>query len=183
MSGPVLKKLYDKNLIASRISRLGEEISRDFKGEEVLFVCVLKGAFLFFSDLVRTVSVASFIDFVRLASYGSGTESSGIVELRQGLESSVRGRNVVLVDDILDTGYTLQFLFHHLQARQPKCLKTCVLLNKTGARKVPFEADYIGITMESGFVVGYGLDHQERYRGLDDIYLLEAQAAPLKGLA
>ncbi|MEZ4599830.1 MAG: hypoxanthine phosphoribosyltransferase [Syntrophotaleaceae bacterium] len=184
MSEPVLKKLYSQKTIAAHVRRLGEEISRDFAGEDILCVGVLKGAFLFFSDLVRRLTVASSVDFVRVASYGSGTQSSGIVELRQDLETTVQGRNVIIIDDILDTGFSLQFLYHHLQGRRPKTLKTCVLLDKTGNRKIPFAADYVGMALESGFVVGYGLDYQERYRSLADIYLLqENQAASARGLA
>ena len=184
MSEPILKTLYSESYIAAQVRRLGEEISRDFHGEEVLLVGVLKGAFLFFADLVREVTVPTLIDFVRVASYGHGTESSGMVELRQDLEFSVQGRNLILVDDILDSGCSLRFLYHHLHNRNPRTLKTCVLLDKKSTRKEAFEADYVGITLDSGCVVGYGLDYQERYRTLKEIYLLqEVRDLPEKGLA
>lgn len=173
MPRPVLKMLYSKESIAAQIQRLGEEIDRDFGGEEILLIGVLNGAFLFFSDLVRVLSSPALIDFVRAASYGSNFESSGIVELRKDLEVGVAGRNVIIVDDILDTGFTLEFLFHNILARKPRKLKTCVLLDKKGSRKTSFEADYVGMSLDGGFVVGYGLDYQEKYRTLADIYLLQ----------
>jgi hypoxanthine phosphoribosyltransferase len=172
MPHAVLEKLYPREYIARQILRLGEEISRDYANEEILLVGVLKGAFLFFADLVRAVSAPTIVDFVRLASYGPHTQSTGIVELRQDLELSVEGRHVIVVDDILDSGATLEFLCHRLRSRQPRSLKTCVLLDKKQARKSAIEADYVGISLNSGFVVGFGLDYQEKYRGLSDLYLL-----------
>lgn len=182
MSERVLKKLYTRDYIARQILRLGEEIGRDYGNEEILLVGVLKGAFLFFADLVRAIPSPTLVDFVRLASYGFHTQSTGIVELRKDLEFSVQGRHVVIVDDILDTGCTLEFLRQRLLSRQPRSLKTCVLLDKKQARKAAVEADYVGISLESGFVVGYGLDYQENYRGLPDLYLLhERQEAGTGG--
>ncbi len=172
MSDNVLEKLYTRDHIARQILRLGEEISRDYGNDEILLVGVLKGAFLFFADLVRAISSPTLVDFVRLASYGSHTQSSGIVELRKDLEFSVHGKHVVIVDDILDSGYTLEFLRQRLLDRQPRSLKTCVLLDKKQGRRAAVEADYVGISLESGFVVGYGLDYQENFRGLPDLYLL-----------
>jgi len=183
MSQAILEMLYSKESIAAQVRRLGEEIDHDFAGEEILLVGVLKGAFLFFSDLARALSSPALIDFVRVASYGSHTESSGVVEFRQDLEVCVAGRNVIIIDDILDTGFTLEFLFHNLASRKPRTLKTCVLLDKREGRKVPFEADYVGMSLDRGFVVGYGLDFQEKYRTLSDIYLLqEAQGSSVKDL-
>jgi hypoxanthine phosphoribosyltransferase len=181
MSENVLEKLYTRDHIARQILRLGEEISRDYGNDEILLVGVLKGAFLFFADLVRAISSPTLVDFVRLASYGSHTQSSGIVELRKDLEFSVHGRHVVIVDDILDSGCTLEFLRQRLLDRQPLSLKTCVLLDKKQGRKVPVEADYVGISMESGFVVGYGLDYRENFRGLPDLYLLHDLRETRKG--
>lgn len=168
-----LKKLYSRKEIARQIQRLGAEIERDYAGQQVLLVGVLKGAFLFFADLVRAIDLPVAVDFVRVASYGPHTQTTGLVELRKDLEMSIAGRHVLVVDDILDSGYTLEALCEQLSGRGPASLKTCVLLDKRHARQTAFEADYVGIRFDSGFVVGYGLDYQETYRNLADIYLLD----------
>lgn len=172
---PKLKLFHSRDDIAKQVRRLGAEISRDYQGREILLVAVLKGSFLFFADLARAVSVPVMVDFVRLASYGSETRSSGLVELRKDMEMSVAGRDVLIVEDIVDTGYTLESLYHRLLRREPSSLKICTLLDKRCDRCVPIEADYVGISFEDGFVVGYGLDYQERYRHLPDLYLLEGE--------
>ena len=167
------QQLYSREEIARQVQRLGTEISRDYAGREVLMVGVLKGAFLFFADLVRSINFPVAVDFVRVASYGPHTQTTGLVELRKDLEMSIAGRHVLIVDDILDSGYTLEALCQQLAGREPASLKTCVLLDKRHARQTAFEADYIGISFDSGFVVGYGLDYQEKYRNLADIYLFD----------
>lgn len=168
-----LTQLYGREYIARQVQRLGAEISRDYAGQEVLLVGVLKGVFLFFADLVRAVDLPLAVDFVRVASYGPHTQTTGLVEIRKDLEMSVAGRHVLIVDDILDSGYTLEALCQQIDGRKPASLKTCVLLDKRHARQTDFEADYVGISFDSGFVVGYGLDYQETYRNLADIYLLD----------
>ncbi|ABA89785.1 hypoxanthine/guanine phosphoribosyltransferase, putative [Syntrophotalea carbinolica DSM 2380] len=168
-----LKILYTRDQIAEQVRRLGSEINRDYAGREILLVCVLKGSFLFFADLVRTLTCPVVVDFVRLASYGCETISSGVVEMRKDLEFSVTDRDVVIVEDIVDTGYTLQTLYHRLLDRKPRSLKICTLLDKRVDRRVDIEADYIGLALDDGFVVGYGLDYQEKYRELPDLYVLE----------
>lgn len=168
-----LEKLYSREHIARQVQRLGEEISRDYSGKDLLLVCVLKGSFLFFADLVRAISLPAKVDFVRVASYGPHTETTGLVEFRKDLEMSVADRHVLVVDDILDSGFTLEALYQQLAGRQPASLQTCVLLDKRHARQTAFEADYVGISFDSGFVVGYGLDYQENYRNLADIYLFD----------
>jgi hypoxanthine phosphoribosyltransferase len=173
MPQPVMKLLYSKEHIAAQVQRLGEEISRDYVNREVLLVGILKGSFLFFADLVRNISIPAVIDFVRLASYGSGTRSSGIVEMRKDLELPIKGRDVVIVEDIVDSGYTLESLYNRLLLREPKSLKICTLIDKKARREVNIQADYVGITLEDGFVIGYGLDLEEHYRNLPDIYLVE----------
>lgn len=165
--------LFSKERIATEVQRLGEEISRDYQGREVLLVGVLKGSFLFFADLVRAITVPTVIDFVRLASYGSETQSSGIVEMRKDLELPLKGRDVLIIEDIIDSGYTLEALYHRLQLREPNSLKVCTLIDKQSRREVPIQADYVGISLDDGFIVGYGLDYDERYRNLPDIYLVE----------
>ena len=173
MKKPTLTVLYSKDYITEQVKRLGEEISRDYAQEEVLLVGVLKGSFLFFADLVREITSQVVVDFVRLASYGSDTQSSGIVEMRKDLEEPIKGRNVIIVEDIVDSGFTLQSLYNRLLLRDPKSLKICTLIDKKARREVDIDADYTGITMEDGFIVGYGLDFDEKYRNLPDIYLVE----------
>ncbi|BCA78973.1 hypoxanthine phosphoribosyltransferase [Desulfuromonas sp. AOP6] len=173
MEKPTLTVLYSKDYITEQVKRLGEEISRDYAQEEVLLVGVLKGSFLFFADLVREITAQVVVDFVRLASYGSDTQSSGIVEMRKDLEEPIKGRHVVIVEDIVDSGFTLQSLYNRLLLRDPKSLKICTLIDKKARREVDIDADYTGITMEDGFIVGYGLDFDEKYRNLPDIYLVE----------
>ena len=173
MTTPQLKLLYSRDAIAKEVERLAYEISEDFRDEEVLIVGVLKGSFLFVADLIRAITIPAAIDFVRLASYGSETQSSGIVEIRKDLEMPLKNKNVIIVEDIIDSGYTLQSLYHRLLERNPASIRICTLIDKKARREVDIEADYVGITMEDGFIVGYGLDYDERYRNLADIYLVE----------
>ncbi len=167
------KVLFSRDRIAAEVERLGQEISRDFAGQEVMLIGVLKGSFLFVADLIRAIEVPALIDFVRLASYGAGTQSSGLVEFRKNLEMSIKDRNVIIVEDIVDSGYTLDCLYNKLLLQEPKTLKICTLIDKKARREVDIEADYVGITMDDGFIIGYGLDYDEKYRDLPDIYLIE----------
>jgi hypoxanthine phosphoribosyltransferase len=174
MNQTALKPLFSRAQIEAQVRRLAAEISRDYgQGEELLVIGVLKGSFLFLADLVRELSVPVMVDFVRLASYGSETRSSGIVEIRQDLEIPIAGRHVLVVEDIVDSGNTLETLYHRLLLRNPASLRVCALVDKRGRREVNIRADYVGMTIEEGFVVGYGLDYDERYRHLPAIYLLE----------
>jgi hypoxanthine phosphoribosyltransferase len=173
MPRPALQLLFSRSLISNQVERLAAEISRDYANREVLLIGVLKGSFLFFADLVRAITSPTLIDFVRLASYGSETQSSGIVEMRKDLEFSIKGRDVIIVEDIIDSGFTLETLYHLLLQREPDSLRICTLIDKRARREVPIEADYIGLSMNDGFIVGYGLDFDERYRNLPDIYLVE----------
>ncbi|MBE0500267.1 MAG: hypoxanthine phosphoribosyltransferase [Desulfuromonadales bacterium] len=168
-----MKILYTRETIATEVRRLAAEISTEFSGEEVLMICVLKGSFLFFADLVREITIPVVVDFVRVASYGSETQSSGIVEIRKDVELSLKNQNVIIVEDIIDSGYTIETLYHRLQQRSPKVLKVCTLIDKSRRREVDFTPDYVGVSMEDGFIVGYGLDLDERYRNLCEIYLVE----------
>lgn len=174
MSQPPMKLLFSRTRIADQVERLATEISRDYPDREILLIGVLKGSFLFFADLVRSITSPAVIDFVRLASYGSDTRSSGIVEMRKDLELPIKGRDVIIVEDIIDSGYTLESLYHRLLLREPRTLRICTLIDKRARREVPIEADYVGISMDDGFLVGYGLDYDERYRNLPDIYLVES---------
>ncbi len=165
--------LFSREKIATEVRRLGQEISRDYGNQEIMLVGVLKGSFLFLADLIREIQSPAVIDFVRLASYGSGTQTSGLIEFRKELEMPIRDRDVIIVEDIIDSGYTLECLYNKLLLQQPRSLKICTLIDKRARREVEIKADYIGISMDDGFIVGYGLDHNERYRNLPDIYLVE----------
>ncbi len=168
-----MKILYSRERIADEIKRLGQEITRDYPQGDILLVGVLKGSFLFIADLIREIETPTMIDFVRLASYGSETQSSGIIEFRKELEMPIRGRDVIIIEDIVDSGYTLECLYNKLLLQQPRSLKICTLIDKRGRREVEMEADYIGMTMDDGFIIGYGLDYDEHYRNLPDIYTVE----------
>jgi hypoxanthine phosphoribosyltransferase len=163
--------LLSEKEIQKKVGALARHLSKDFSGKEVLLVGVLKGAFVFLADLARQMTVPVRIDFVRLASYGTGMRSSGMVRLTKDLETPLRGRNVIVVDDIIDTGRTLKHLSRRLKARRPDSLKVVVLLDKSGRRTVNFHADYVGFHIDDHFVVGYGLDCAEKYRNLRGIYI------------
>jgi hypoxanthine phosphoribosyltransferase len=165
--------LYSTGAIATRISELAAEIDRDYHGQEILMVAVLKGSFLFVADLIRAVKTPATVDFVRLASYGSATRSSGIVELRKDLEMSIKDRHVLVVEDIVDSGQTLESLRSMLLNRHPASLRICTLIDKTALRVTDIAVDYVGFSMEDGFIVGYGLDLDEKYRDLPDIHVVE----------
>lgn len=173
MSDLKLKTLYTEEEIQRQVARLGTEINRDYQGKEIILVGILKGSFLFIADLCRQLEGPLTVDFMRLASYGSETQSSGIIELRKDLEVSIKDKHVLVVEDIIDSGLTLQSLLHRLQEREPASLKVCALIDKRSRREVSLEANYIGMTMDDGFIVGYGLDHDEHYRNLPAIYIAE----------
>jgi hypoxanthine phosphoribosyltransferase len=174
-----LKVLISRDEIAKRVSELGVDITRDFAGQSVIFVGVLKGAAIFLSDLARQVKLDSTFDFIGVSSYGnrpsphqelkSGWDSTGEVRLTKDVDQSMNDRNVILVEDILDTGLTLTYLKKLLMAHQPRTLKIAALLDKPSRRKLPLEGDYVGFKIPDEFVVGYGLDYAERYRNLADI--------------
>ncbi|HUK53068.1 MAG TPA: hypoxanthine phosphoribosyltransferase [Candidatus Binatia bacterium] len=164
-----LSVLLSRGRIARRVRELGRRISRDFRGESVLLVGVLKGACIFLADLSREISLDASFDFLAAASYGASSESSGQVRLVKDLDTSIEGRNVILVEDILDTGVTLNYLAGLLRQRRPRALRIAALLDKPDRRLQPIEADYLGFRIPNHFVVGYGLDYAERYRNLKDI--------------
>lgn len=168
-----MKVLYSRERIAEEIKRLGQEISGDYAGREIMLIGVLKGSFLFIADLIREIEVPSVVDFVRLASYGSETQSSGIIEFRKDLEMPIRDRDVIIIEDIVDSGFTLECLYNKLLLQNPRSLKICTLIDKRARREVDIEADYVGMTMDDGFIIGYGLDYDEKYRNLPDIHVVE----------
>lgn len=168
-----LKVLIRRRAIERRVEALAREISRDFHGESVHLIGVLKGAAIFLSDLIRHISLDTSLDFMAVSSYGKGKESSGQVRLTKDLDSSIEGLNVILVEDILDTGLTLNYLQRVLQQRRPKALRIAALLDKPERRIQAVHADYVGFTIPNEFVVGYGLDYAEQYRNLRDICILK----------
>jgi hypoxanthine phosphoribosyltransferase len=181
---PETRVLIPRDKIAQRVAEMGAEITRDFQGETIIFVGVLKGAAIFLSDLARHVTLDATFDFIGVSSYGiktkdnqetkGGWDSTGEVRLTKDVDNAMVKRNVILVEDILDTGLTLTYLQRVIMAHQPKSLKIAALLDKPSRRKKPIKADYVGFTIPDEFVVGYGLDYAERYRNLPDICVLSA---------
>ncbi|MCE5283525.1 MAG: hypoxanthine phosphoribosyltransferase [Deltaproteobacteria bacterium] len=164
--------LFSKTVIEGRVRELAGRISGEYAGKNLLIVGVLKGAFVFMADLVRGLDIPCRVDFVRLASYGAGSTSSGKVRITKDLETDIAGRHVLVVEDIVDTGLTLAWLVETLRQRQPASLRVCVFLDKSQRRQVPFTADYVGFTIPDAFVVGYGLDFNEDFRFLPDVCVL-----------
>lgn len=176
---PDLKVLISREDVAKRVRELGQQITKDFAGQSVVLVGVLKGAAVFLSDLARNVDLDATFDFIGVSSYGnrpspsqeltSGWDSTGEVKLTKDVDQTMKDKNIILVEDILDTGLTMSYLKKLLMARQPRSLKVAALLDKPCRRKLPLEGDYIGFKIPDEFVVGYGLDYAEKYRNLADI--------------
>lgn len=166
------KILLTEEEITKRVHELGASISRDYEGLDLLMVGILKGAIIFMADLIRAVDIPVEIDFMAVSSYGSSTESSGVVRILKDLEKNIEGRHVLLVEDIVDTGLTLKYLQDNLRTRGPASVKACTLLDKPERRKVEVSVAYNGFTIPDEFVVGYGLDYNEKYRNLKDILVL-----------
>lgn len=166
--------LYDHETIQKRIVELAAEINRDYAGEEVVLLCVLKGAAMFLMDMSKhLVECRPAWDFISISSYGEATKSSGVVKMVKDMEESIRNRNVLIVEDIVDTGLTLDYLRRSLLMREPKSLKICSLLSKPARRKTEVQIDYLGFEVEDHFVVGYGLDYLSYYRNLPYIGILD----------
>ena len=157
-----------------RVAELGEQISRDYADRSLLLVGVLKGAVFFLSDLMRYIDIPVEVDFMAVASYGSATDSSGVVRILKDLDVAIEGRDVLIVEDIVDSGLTLQYLLRNLGSRNPRSLEVCALLTKPARRKVELPSRYVGFEIPDRFVVGYGLDHEERYRNLPFVAVLES---------
>jgi len=169
----MLKVLFTKEEIDNVVKRLAELIRSDYDMEEIVFICLLKGSFIFASDLLRYIENPAKIDFMRVASYGSGTVSTGTVAITKDIEVDISGKHVIIIEDIIDTGLTIKNIKEILEKRNPKTLKICALLDKKARRKVAIEGDYVGFTIEDGFVVGYGIDYAEHYRNLPHICVIE----------
>jgi len=172
-----LRILIRHSSIEKRVRAVAHRITRDFRGQRVHLIGVLKGACIFLSDLVREIDLETSIDFIAVSSYGRGKDSSGQVRLLKDLDSNIKGLNVILVEDILDTGLTLNYLLRVLKQRKPKSLRVAALLDKPSRRIQPVKADYIGFRIPNEFVVGYGLDYAERYRNLKDVCVLSLPPA------
>jgi hypoxanthine phosphoribosyltransferase len=164
-----MKVLLSHDQILARVAEMGKQISAEYAGREPHLVCVLKGACTFMTDLCRTIEVPLTLDYIAVSSYGAATKSSGEVKLVKDLDQGLDGRDLVVVEDIVDTGLTLNYLINLLKARGPRSLKVAALLSKPARRLVSVHVDYVGFTIEDEFVVGYGLDYNERYRNLKDI--------------
>jgi hypoxanthine phosphoribosyltransferase len=163
---PAGEILVQPDDLQRRIKELGAEITRDYAGKEPLLIGVLKGAVFFLSDLMRQIDVPCTVDFMAVASYGDATESSGVVRILKDLDAPIEGRDVLIVEDIVDSGLTLQYLMKNLRSRRPASLEVCALLTKPARREAEVSAKYIGFEIPNRFVIGYGLDHAERYRNL-----------------
>jgi hypoxanthine phosphoribosyltransferase len=165
-----------------RVAELGAEISRDYAGRDLFMMGVLKGAVFFVADLMRTIEVPCEVDFMAVSSYGSMTDSSGVVRIQKDLDSSIEGKDVLIVEDIVDSGLTLNYLLRNLRARSPRSLEVCALLVKPGRRKIELPIRYVGFEIPNRFVVGYGLDLDQRYRNLSYVAALDEEPGAGDGL-
>lgn len=172
---PEPQVLFTRQEIEATVSRLAAEISEDYQDKNPLLLCILKGSFMFLADLIRLLDFPLEVEFIRLSSYGKGSQTSGKVKVVQDLRSPVKGREVLVVEDIVDTGFTTAFLLDYLRKKKPVSVKLCALADKPSRRQVPVTIDYLGFTVPNKFLVGYGLDLDEKFRNLPDICFLEAE--------
>jgi len=159
--------------IIKRVKALGKEITNDYKNEDILLVCVLNGAVMFMSDLMKEIKLPLEIDFMAVSSYGSATKSSGVVKIIKDLDKSIEGKSVIIVEDIIDSGLTLSYLVENLKSRGPKSIEICTMLNKPSGRKANVFTKYVGFEIKDEFVVGYGLDYDEKYRNVPYVFVLD----------
>jgi len=171
-----LEVLISEKEIQAKVDELAETITRDYAGQDLLVVGILKGAFIFMADLVRHIRLPVTVDFMDMSSYGSSTRSSGEVRILKDLEKPIEGKHVLIVEDIVDTGLTLNYIAELLRNRSPKSVRICALLDKPSRRKVDIVPDYCGFTIPDHFVVGYGLDYNDQYRNFRDICIVPAEA-------
>ena len=170
--------LVEPDALQQRVRELGAEISIDYAGRDLILVCVLKGAVFFLSDLMRAIEIPCEVDFMAVASYGSATDSSGVVRILKDLDTVIEGRDVLIVEDIVDSGLTLSYLLRTLNAREPATLEVCALLTKPERRKVSLPIRYTGFEIPNRFAIGYGLDYAERYRNLPYVAVLADGSGP-----
>jgi hypoxanthine phosphoribosyltransferase len=170
--------LIDAGSLQARIAALGDEISEDYRGRDLLLLGVLKGAVFFMADLMRRLSVPCEIDFMAISSYGAATDSSGVVRILKDLDTNIAGRHVLVVEDIIDSGLTLSYLVRNLEAREPASLEVCALMTKPERREIDVDVRYVGFEIPNRFVIGYGLDFAERYRNLPYVAVLHPDLIP-----
>lgn len=175
LEGDVAEILITEEQIQAKTRELGQLISRDYAGQDLLLICVLKGAISFLADLMREITIPHEIDFMAISSYGASTESSGVVRILKDLDTNIEGRNVLIVEDIVDTGRTLHYITQNLKTRRPKSVRICTLLNKPSRREIDIPLDYVGFEIPNKFVIGYGLDFAEIYRSLPYIGVLKKE--------
>jgi hypoxanthine phosphoribosyltransferase len=174
----VAEILIDEDRLNSRVHELGEEISADYAGRDLLLIGVLKGAVFFMADLMRRLTIPCEIDFMAISSYGAQTDSSGVVRILKDLDINIEGRDVLVVEDIIDSGLTLSYLMRNLESREPASLEVCALLTKPERREIDVPVRYIGFEIPNRFVIGYGLDFGERYRNLPYVGVLDTELVP-----
>jgi hypoxanthine phosphoribosyltransferase len=174
----VSKVLIEEDVVAARVAELGSEISNDYAGKDLLLVGVLKGAVFFMADLMRQLSIPCEVDFMAISSYGASTDSSGVVRILKDLDINIEGREVLVVEDIIDSGLTLSYLIRNLESRNPASLEICALLTKPERREIDVDVRYTGFEIPNEFVIGYGLDFGERYRNLPYVAVLDPDAVP-----
>ena len=175
MHQDVEKILFTQEELEDRVRELGRQITEDYQGKEVAVASVLRGSYIFMADLTRAIELPITVNFMAVSSYGAGTVSSGQVEIKKDLSDSIEGKNLIIVEDILDSGNTLYYLMDVLRARKPESIRICTLLDKPERRTKPIRADYTGFTIPDAFVVGYGLDYNEKYRNLPYIGILKPE--------
>ena len=175
MKNDLQRILYSETQLRETVQRLGAQISRDYEGKNLLLVSILKGAVIFMSDLMREITVPCAIDFMAVSSYGKETKSSGVVRILKDLDTHLEGYDVLIVEDILDSGCTLNYIMGLLADRHPNSIKICTLFDKPEGRKAPVSADYVGMLVPNEFIVGYGLDYAEKYRNLPYIAVLKPE--------
>ena len=175
MKQEIEKVLFSEEQLKSAVEKIAGEIKRDYEGKEPVLIGILKGSVVFMADLMRRISVDCTTDFMSVSSYGGGTETSGSVRIRKDLDRSITGKDVIVIEDILDSGTTLSHLLEILEVRRPNSLKLCVLLDKPERRVTPVKYDYVGLTVPDEFIVGYGLDYDEKYRNLPYIGVLKRE--------
>lgn len=175
MLNDIQEVLITQEQLQAKVQELGKRISQDYSGKELLMVCILKGAVVFYADLVRQISIPVFMDFMAVSSYGDATRSSGAVMIIKDLDQTIAGKHVLIVEDIVDTGLTLKYLVENLKARNPLSIKICTLLDKPERRVTDVKVDYNGFTIPDAFVVGYGLDYAEAYRHLPYVCVLKPE--------
>ena len=175
MNDDIKKVLIDENELNAIVKRLGAEITKDYQGKDVLLIGILKGSILFMADLMRAIDLPCNIDFMAVSSYGSGTESSGRVKINKDLDNDIQGKDIIIIEDILDSGKTLYYIRDILSARKPASIKICTLFDKPERREADIKADYVGSLVPNEFIVGYGLDYAEKYRNLPFVGILKPE--------